>query len=331
MDKIELKNKIEKIREEYDIQPSFLEKDVYITKILKTLSNLENDKIIPVFSGGTSLHKGHKIIKRFSEDVDFRVKTKTDITRNDRREYREYIIQEINKIPNVKVIEETIQSRNESNFFGFYIDYPKEYSLDKSLRSNIKFEMGFEKLNSETKSCQIESMVDLLVNKFSKNIKADKFNIDCISLEEIAGNKLSALMWRVQIKDRAQPFGIRNDPTIMRHLHDLSALHSQIQTDNFVNMLQKSFNNDLGRSGSNKDIDLITSLNNTYDSLKNDKMYKKEYENFVDNMCYGKDNEIINFNTALNDFKEIKEFAVEKINTLENSIDNKDLDFDMDI
>ena len=138
-------------------------------------------------------------------------------------------------------------------------------------------------------------------------------------------------MWRVQIKDRAQPFGIRNDPTIMRHLHDLSALHNQIQTDNFVNMLQKSFNNDLGRSGSSRDIDLITSLNNTFDSLKNDKIYKKEYENFVDNMCYGKDNEIINFNTALNDFKEIKEFAVEKINTLENSIDNKDLDFDIEI
>ncbi len=329
MDKTELKNIINYVWDKHRIDPSFLEKDIYITEILKTLSNLETDKITPIFSGGTSLHKGHKIIKRFSEDVDFRVKTKTEKTRNDRREYREYIIQEINKIPNVKVIEETIQSRNESNFFGFYIDYPKEYSLDKSLRSNIKFEMGFEKLNLETKCCQIESMVDSLDNK--DNNKSDKFNIDCISLEEIAGNKLSALMWRVQIKDRTQPFGIRNDPTIMRHLHDLSALHSQIQTDNFVNMLQKSFNNDLGRSGSSKDIDLITSLNDTFDSLTNDKMYKKEYESFVNNMCYGKDNEIINFNTALNDFKEIKEFAIERINTLENSISNKDLDFDMDL
>ena len=157
-----LKEVIDKIIENNDIQPSFLEKDVYITEILKTLSNLENDKIIPVFSGGTSLHKGHKIIKRFSEDIDFRVKTKIEITRNDRREYREHIIQEINKIPDIKVIEETIQSRNESNFFGFYIDYPKEYNLDKSLRSNIKFEMGFEKLNLETKVCEIESMVESL-------------------------------------------------------------------------------------------------------------------------------------------------------------------------
>lgn len=41
----------------------------------------------------------------------------------------------------------------------------------------------------------------------------------------------------------------------MRHLYDLSALHNQIQTDNFIDMLQKSFNNDLGRSGSSKNID----------------------------------------------------------------------------
>lgn len=41
MDKIELKNKIDYIWEKHRIEPSFLEKDVYITEILKTLSNLK--------------------------------------------------------------------------------------------------------------------------------------------------------------------------------------------------------------------------------------------------------------------------------------------------
>lgn len=188
----------------------------------------------------------------------------------------------------------------------FYVDYPKEYNLDKSLRSNIKFEMGFEKLNLEPKNCEIDSMVNL----FTENKKENKFNMNCIALEEIAGNKLSALMWRVQIKDRNQPFGIKNDPTIIRHLHDLSALSSQVLTDNFINMLQISFNNDLGRSGSRKDISLNDSLINTFNSLKNDKMYKKEYENFVFNMCYGKDEEIITFKTALGNFEKIMNFIL---------------------
>ena len=119
MNRTELNNKIDYIWSKNRIKQSFLEKDVYITEILRTLSNLKNDKIVPVFSGGTSLHKGHQIIKRFSEDIDFRVKTTTEITRNDRRNYRNYIISEINKIQDIKVIEETIQSRNESNFFWF--------------------------------------------------------------------------------------------------------------------------------------------------------------------------------------------------------------------
>ncbi len=309
-----LKEIIDKVIKDNDIEPSFLEKDVYITRILKTLSNIKNDKITPVFSGGTSLHKGHEIIKRFSEDIDFRVKTEIGLTRNDRRNFRKYIIEEINKIPDLKVIEETIRVRNESNFFGFYVDYPKEYNLDKSLRSNIKFEMGFEELLLDTTKCKVGGIIDTIMKENNKtSIENETFEIDCISLEEIAGNKLSALMWRTQIKDRSQPFGIKNDPTIIRHLYDLSAMCSKIKTDNFIFVLETSFKHDLGRAGSSKDINLIDSLNNTFNSLKNDKIYKKEYETFVANMCYGKDDEIIEFKTALNDFKGIRDFVLEKI------------------
>ncbi len=41
-----LKEIIDKVIKDNDIEPSFLEKDVYITRILKTLSNTKNDKII---------------------------------------------------------------------------------------------------------------------------------------------------------------------------------------------------------------------------------------------------------------------------------------------
>lgn len=337
-----IKEIIDKLIKNNDVEPSFLEKDVYITRILETLSNIKDNKITPVFSGGTSLHKGHQIIKRFSEDVDFRVKTETNISRNERRDFRNLIIEEINKIPDLKVIEETIISKNQSRFFGFYVNYPKKYNLDKSLRSNIKFEIDFEKLLLNTTKCEIDGIINVIMKKNSKTYddKENKsFEMDCISLEEIAGNKLSALMWRTQIKDRSQPFGIKNDPTIIRHLHDLSAMSDKIKTDNFIFVLKESFKNDLGRSGSNRDINLIESLNNTFNLLKNDKIYKKEYDTFVANMCYGTDEETIEFKTALNDFKEIKDFALDVINSkehginntkvIENEISNKNIDFDL--
>jgi hypothetical protein len=326
----QLKEIIEDIHEEYDINPSFTEKDIYITDILKIMSKIEHDKIIPVFAGGTALHKGHKVIKRFSEDIDFRVKVKSPTTRAERSDIKYYIISKINEIPGIKVIENTIEARNENNFFSFCLEYPKIYSSDKSLRDNIKFEMSFDELVLDTVECEINSIIDNLMpksppvlrcatieeinQKFDSliNIIDKNFKINCISLEETAGNKLSALMWRVQIKDRTKPGGIRNDPTIIRHLHDLSAMKDKVLNDKFILVLEKSFNCDLGRGGSSKTIKLKDSIKNTLNSLKTDRIYNEEYENFVRNMCYGMTKDFISFNKAIEDFEEITKFVLTK-------------------
>lgn len=161
----ELKITIDKIFDEFRIKPSFTEKDIYITGILKIMSELNHDKIIPVFAGGTALHKGHKVIKRFSEDIDFRVKVKSPTTRVERSDIKYYIISKINEVPGIKVIDETIRARNENNFFSFYIEYPKIYSPDKSLRDNLKFEMSFDELVLDTVECEINSIIDNLMPK----------------------------------------------------------------------------------------------------------------------------------------------------------------------
>ena len=57
----------------YRILPSAVEKDYYVTMILKGLAS-RMDYI--VFKGGTSLSKCHKVIKRFSEDIDITIDRK---------------------------------------------------------------------------------------------------------------------------------------------------------------------------------------------------------------------------------------------------------------
>ena len=50
-----------------NISPSLIEKDYYVTMILKSI----NDEVSGlIFKGGTSLSKCHKAINRFSEDID---------------------------------------------------------------------------------------------------------------------------------------------------------------------------------------------------------------------------------------------------------------------
>lgn len=53
----------------YSVPEIYIEKDYWVTKALKRLSESGYaDRV--VFKGGTSLSKAHKIIRRFSEDVD---------------------------------------------------------------------------------------------------------------------------------------------------------------------------------------------------------------------------------------------------------------------
>lgn len=53
---------------EQGIRPSIIEKDYYVTEVLRQISKAAGDKVI--FKGGTSLSKGWNLIQRFSEDID---------------------------------------------------------------------------------------------------------------------------------------------------------------------------------------------------------------------------------------------------------------------
>lgn len=58
--------------EDMDIPPLYIEKDYWVTYILKLLSSSEYIDIA-IFKGGTSLSKAYKVIERFSEDIDLAV------------------------------------------------------------------------------------------------------------------------------------------------------------------------------------------------------------------------------------------------------------------
>ena len=72
---------IEKTSESLKIREIFVEKDYWITYVLKRLSDSDfRDDV--VFKGGTSLAKAFDIVKRFSEDIDLALCNREDLTRN---------------------------------------------------------------------------------------------------------------------------------------------------------------------------------------------------------------------------------------------------------
>ena len=64
-----------------NINPVFIEKDYWITLVLKRLyESRYKDNV--VFKGGTSLSKGYELIQRFSEDIDIAVRNVEKMTGN---------------------------------------------------------------------------------------------------------------------------------------------------------------------------------------------------------------------------------------------------------
>jgi len=75
------KNAILVTSDNTNIAPDFIEKDYWISLVLKRLSESKYVDSV-VFKGGTSLSKGHKLINRFSEDIDVAVILTPDTSGN---------------------------------------------------------------------------------------------------------------------------------------------------------------------------------------------------------------------------------------------------------
>ena len=71
-DKAQFQEAIAIAYEQTGIMSQVIEKDYYVTMILRMLSERVSNI---VFKGGTSLSKCHKVIKRFSEDIDITIDT----------------------------------------------------------------------------------------------------------------------------------------------------------------------------------------------------------------------------------------------------------------
>jgi hypothetical protein len=112
---------------------------------------------------------------------------------------------------------------------------------------------------------------------------------------ETAADKLSALAWRVLVRDRTSP---RDDPTIIRHLHDLAALERHVSpAPRFAELVFTAAAGDAGRGGETATGgDPAETFAKMLRRLETDPLWAREYEEFVRQVSFagaGEDTEFI--------------------------------------
>ena len=132
------KNAFSKILEDVgkasNIQVDLVEKDYYVTLILKELA-VASDKI--VFKGGTSLSKARKAINRFSEDVDISFTEHVGASRRKKLKYNIIapIAQELGLV--ISNFDKTQSDRDVNNYAFEYVPL---FKSDKHVDPTVKVE-----------------------------------------------------------------------------------------------------------------------------------------------------------------------------------------------
>ena len=99
-----------------------IEKDYYVTMILRLLSQKLQ---YVVFKGGTSLSKCHRVIKRFSEDIDITIDT--SLSQGEKKKLKYVLVDIAEELGmNISNLEDT---RSRRNYNRYQIEYKSAFEI----------------------------------------------------------------------------------------------------------------------------------------------------------------------------------------------------------
>jgi len=287
---------IEEVAQIKGISDAFIEKDWFVTQVIKIISTVVFEDYSIVFTGGTALSKAHGLIQRFSEDVDFRVIAPSLEGVNKTQQskilstFKKEIIRNLRE--NFDINEEQITANNGNKFVAIEINYPTFFSRADALRPHILLELTVSELLLPAINLPVSSMINQVAKR-----QAEISQIACINPVENAADKLSAITWRIAERIR----GSENDsPDIVRHIHDLAILKGlAMNNPKFSELVISAMERDKNRSEVIKSLSLKEKLSNVVKIINTDLEYSKEYERFVNAMSYAKSDSVPNFKAAL--------------------------------
>lgn len=276
------------------IEEAFIEKDWFVTQVIKILAGSMFQDFSIVFTGGTCLSKAHKLIERFSEDIDFRVlapslkglstsKVKTTLSN-----FKKHIVALLEQ--HFEVL--NIDARNGNKQITINLAYPTVAEPSDALRPHIKLELTLSDLRLPSFSLPVSSFINEVTGE-----APEVETIACISPVENAADKLSAMVWRIPARIRGEG---DKQPDVVRHLHDIAKLcEIALAHESFKDLAIQIIESDTNRSETLAELSVQDKLNAVIQILESDPKYPQEYNSFVKQMAYNDEVPIPSFEEAM--------------------------------
>ena len=276
--------------EYFHILPVVVEKDYYVTLILRELSQRQN---YVVFKGGTSLSKCYKVIKRFSEDIDITIDSK--LSQGQMKKLKESVKEIANKlgfcIPNID------ETRSRRSYNRYILEYKSVLSEpDDAIQNAVLMETSFAEVSFPTNILKVHSYIgDMMAQEAPDALEMyslDPFEMKVQGIDRTLVDKVFAIC-DYYLQDR-----VKNHS---RHIYDIYKLTQVVpQTSEFKLLV--------------KEVREVRALTNICPSAKSDvnvsellnylvenKVYKDDYEKITARIL----EENVNYETAIEAMEKI--------------------------
>jgi hypothetical protein len=250
---------------------AIIEKDYYVTMILKELS-----KRAPqcVFKGGTSLSKCHHVIDRFSEDID--IAFSDELGRGARRQFKENVVIKISEELGMPIPDlDDIWSK--ADYQCYILNYsPIDGYVPESMFPGVKMEVVLRSKAFPTEKAMVDSYIYQFLMKENMDIVEEyglePFEMNVQSLERTFIDKVFALC----------DYYIDNDLKLhSRHIFDIYMLLPKMDfNDEFSKLIKevREHRQQMGRCPSAAPDVIITAL---LSQIIKNRVYESDYEDIT--------------------------------------------------
>jgi predicted nucleotidyltransferase component of viral defense system len=261
--------------------PSALEKDLHLSFILERLNSGQLELPGLVLCGGTSLVKGHKLIARMSEDMDFKVIVDSDVSKNRRSLFFSGLKRKITSLlADEGFVVERVSAHNRNSFFSIELGYSPAFPVEAALRPHILLEFTAESPFLPPVVCRTTSLLGLAVSEELHSV-----SLPCLNVAETVAEKSVAFLRRSRNRDSLP--GESRDKRLVRHVYDIGSIGANAPE---LSALEAAFVNAARRDSAkyatqdpefanNPKMELARALNNLDTSV-----LRADYEVFVESL-----------------------------------------------
>jgi hypothetical protein len=275
-----------------DLAPSILEKDLLITEVLGLLADFDWGDMQPVFCGGTSLSKGHGVLERMSEDIDFKLVLPEGWSRSQARSQlsglRQQLVEHLRQA-GYALPDEGITVLNENRYVCFALAYEPQFPLASALRAELRLDFTAHTPLLEPVSVEVQSLLGAFMSLDEPAIAHQAVAMPETLVEKVVSFLRRTAGWPQQLERNP------DDEQLVRHLYDVYQLQTVLPSGaQALPQLQPLFNQTVagdrekfGRQEPDFGRDPGGWLQKALEQLQTSGELEELYERFVGELVWG--------------------------------------------